>query len=172
MATMTKEKYAALAKVRQDNIAGMLMAEEVVDAARSPKSALHDHFEWDNDICGDAYRLEQARQLIRVFVRPYDLDGQIREVRVYASFATEPGHEDGYVPMVTVLSDADRKRDLLIKVLRQALSAFRYHPLPELDGIVNEIKDLLMQYGVSDFMPPDGKGKDGKRRRRKDEART
>jgi len=41
-----------------------LTAEQVLKQAEKKKSALHNLFEWDNDIAGEKYRLQQARILI------------------------------------------------------------------------------------------------------------
>jgi hypothetical protein len=45
--------------------AGRLSAENVVDEARDETSVLHTHFTWDDSEAADAYRLIEARQLIR-----------------------------------------------------------------------------------------------------------
>jgi hypothetical protein len=37
---------------------------DVVNAAKSPKSLLHEYFEWEDSIAGEKYRLYQARHLI------------------------------------------------------------------------------------------------------------
>lgn len=42
----------------------LLKAEDVLDAARHPDSPLHAHFEWDDTIAAEQFRLHQARQLI------------------------------------------------------------------------------------------------------------
>ena len=44
---------------------GMLKPEAVVEAAKSKKNALHVHFEWDNERAANAFRIQQARHLIR-----------------------------------------------------------------------------------------------------------
>lgn len=44
---------------------GLLLPEHVVDDAKKKTSPLHNHFEWDNNKAGHAWRLEQARVLIR-----------------------------------------------------------------------------------------------------------
>lgn len=38
--------------------------EDIVEAATPVTSPLHGYFEWDNDIAGHQYRLDQARRLI------------------------------------------------------------------------------------------------------------
>lgn len=54
----------ALASVAARN-GGRLQPEDTVDAARDPKSALHPHFDWDDTVAAEKWRLEQARLLIR-----------------------------------------------------------------------------------------------------------
>lgn len=44
---------------------GVIYEEDVVDAARDPDSPIHSCFEWDDSVCGEEYRLIQARDLIR-----------------------------------------------------------------------------------------------------------
>lgn len=44
---------------------GCVTAAAVVDAARDESSLLHAAFEWDDDVAGEKYRLEQARNMIR-----------------------------------------------------------------------------------------------------------
>ena len=55
----------ALAKVAEEG-GGRLTPPAVVAAARSPKSALHKHFLWDDAKAAEAYRLDQARAMIGV----------------------------------------------------------------------------------------------------------
>lgn len=44
---------------------GELTPQLVVDEARPKDAPLHDRFEWDNKVAGEAYRRVQAQQLIR-----------------------------------------------------------------------------------------------------------
>ena len=44
---------------------GMLLAEDVLEAARDPESPLHPYFQWDDSAAAEAYRLSQASELIR-----------------------------------------------------------------------------------------------------------
>ena len=44
---------------------GTLTPNRVLEAAKDKRTALHKYFEWDDKKAGHAYRLEQARQLIR-----------------------------------------------------------------------------------------------------------
>jgi hypothetical protein len=61
-----------LEKVRIDY--GTLTPANVVDAARDPNHPLHNRFQWNDSVAGEAYRKIQARALIRTvrcsFVSP------------------------------------------------------------------------------------------------------
>lgn len=85
---------------------GSLLASEVLDAARSPKSALHGEFEWDDTEAAEAYRRAQAAGLIRSYkikITAETATGEVRDVivRGYVS-AKRSGQENAepgsYVP--------------------------------------------------------------------------
>jgi hypothetical protein len=80
---------AVAAEIRQvyDICAGVEFAEQLVQAAQSPESALHNLFTWDNDEAAAEWRLEQARGLVRrVHVRV--IRGETQEpIRVRAYVA-------------------------------------------------------------------------------------
>jgi hypothetical protein len=84
---------------------GKVTAELVVAEATPEGSVLHDRFEWDDRAAGHAWRLVQARELIRsvkvVFVSP---DGP-REVRRFVSVRVGPEPDAGYQPVERVLAD-------------------------------------------------------------------
>lgn len=54
---------AAIEKCRDKD--GRLHPERVIEAARNPKSPLHDEFEWDLHKAAHEHWIERARQLIR-----------------------------------------------------------------------------------------------------------
>jgi hypothetical protein len=65
---------------------GQLTPRLVVDEARDPGHELHDHFEWDDAVAGDAWRCQQARALIRSVRISYTADdGATGSVRAYHS---------------------------------------------------------------------------------------
>jgi len=83
---------------------GLLRPEDVVDAARSPKSVLHDAFEWDDSKAAQMYRLARASQLIR-FTVEY-LPAAREDVKVFVSLREDKREgEGGYRLMTQVMND-------------------------------------------------------------------
>lgn len=83
--------YVALEEVRAKNPEGLLTAAEVVEAARSPESVLHDHFTWDDAKAAEEWRLEEGRRLIRTVY----VEIQERRVPAYVSLVPDRAREDG-----------------------------------------------------------------------------
>lgn len=80
-----------LLAIREEH--GQLTAALVLDAARPKSHPLHSRFEWNDKAAGEAYRLEQARELIRkvrISYKPSE-DGAFSSVRAWHSVPTEDG---------------------------------------------------------------------------------
>jgi len=70
---------------------GELTPKDVLDDARHDNSPLHSFFEWNDGEAAEAYRLQQARGLIRSVVAVYVDDKQpARRMRAYVHI-NEPG---------------------------------------------------------------------------------
>lgn len=114
---------------------GMLRPADVVAAAEPDDSPLHDHFEWDDSKAGAAYRLWQARTLIRVSVTytPVSPGKQVAH-RVFVSLTPDRDIDGGGYRVVTdVLSDADLRAQMLADAKREMLAWRRkYQTLHEL----------------------------------------
>lgn len=94
---------------------GLLLPPAVVDAARDPKSPLHDHFTWDDGEAAEKYRLVEARSLIaRVKVQMVGANSESYNVRQFAHLSTD---KRGY----RNLSDVAKAPDM-VTVLRQDLA--------------------------------------------------
>jgi len=64
--SISKERLAAIREELQGLIEdGLLNPETVVDRARNPNSSLHDHFTWDDTEAAAAFRIQEARALIK-----------------------------------------------------------------------------------------------------------
>jgi hypothetical protein len=128
---------------------GELKPRVVVDAARDPDSPLHDSFEWDDSRASEAWRLHQARMLIRAVVTYETVGSAVVPCRVFVSL-TPDRQEDGagYRLTTTVLSDVDR-REQMLRDARAEMQRFRdkYRSLTELAAVFEAIDrvDLLSE---------------------------
>lgn len=113
---------------------GELTPQIVVEEARPKTAPLHGHFEWNNDVAGEKYRLVQAAELIRsVRISFSDNNtGERKSVRAFHSLR-EAGDADrtGYAPTDEILAD-----ELATRILQQSFK--------------REIADLQRKYGHLD----------------------
>lgn len=62
---------------------GGVTTRDVLDAARSKQSPLHEYFEWDDKVAADLHRLEQARYLMRSVRVRFIENEDVRETRAF-----------------------------------------------------------------------------------------
>lgn len=137
--SLVKQELAALTKTGK----GVLRPEAVVAFARNPDTALHGRFEWDNAKASHQYRLHQARNLIRVVVL-YEPRVD-KNIDVYVSLPEDrlnPG--GGYRRMVDVLSDTDRRQQLLDSALAElAVFQQKYATITELADVFSAARKVI-----------------------------
>lgn len=91
---------------------------DVVEAARPVDAPLHDRFEWDDEIAGEAYRLEQARSLIRrVRIRIENEDDEPISIPRFVSIP-RPNATRSYVPVEDVRENPFTTKLLLLQAER------------------------------------------------------
>lgn len=124
--------------------AGKLTAEDVVSAARDPESPLHAFFEWDDARAADAWRLEQARTLIRsVQIRVSVEEGRAISVPVYVRDPDAEHEVQGYRTLENVRGNpAAAKAALLIEVIRVEGLLARAERIAEACGLAGDVKAL------------------------------
>jgi hypothetical protein len=153
---------SALLQIAAQHPEGAIYPAAVVEAAREPSHILHRHFEWDDGSAGEAFRIIQARSLIRrvqlVIVRTNE---ETREVslqvtRQYQSRPSMRSAKGGYEPVDAILSDDDKRRELLAQVLSE-LNAYRrrYSQLSELQRVWTAVDEALDDHGSSAVGAPD-----------------
>lgn len=122
------EIIGALTALRDEH--GMIVPELVVEAARDESSPLHSQFTWDDTEAAQAWRIHQARVLLRVCVKL--LPHHSEPVRAFVHLSKE----NGYRETQTVLANADRRAHLLEDAMRD-MRVFRdkYRHLQELAGV-------------------------------------
>lgn len=97
-----------LAKAR----GGMLMVDDVLDAAKDPRCVLHTHFQWDDTKAAESFRRMQARQLIQKCVVTIEKAPDV-QIRAFVSLTPDQHAGGGYRMTADVLSDDDLKAQLL-----------------------------------------------------------
>ena len=126
---------------------GKLTPPIVVERARKKSSPLHELFEWNDGIAGHAYRLKQARDLIRrvhIIVVQNDV-----EVKRHVFFHTcDTNNEPVYYTKEILLSD----NSLLIEAERQAMIklGIALRTLTELQEISGLDKRKRKKYKVAE----------------------
>lgn len=128
----------ALAKIAQEG-AGRLTPSAVVEAARSEKSPLHRHFEWDDAKAANSWRLDQAREIIRVI--RIEEDGE-EPTRAFLSV------KDGDGTAYRTSHEVSGSVELQLAVLRQAekdLESFqrRYRDMVDICADVESVRSKV-----------------------------
>jgi beta-galactosidase/beta-glucuronidase len=94
-----------------DRDAGNLTPEAVVEDARNVKSPLHSLFEWDDTKAGIAWRIAQARAIIRAMT----FITQSNETIIVAPYYIKnPDSRSGYTSIRTLSTDQDRARRAMV----------------------------------------------------------
>jgi hypothetical protein len=134
------EQYAEERRVlerlaRQNN--GLLMVDDVLEEARDPQSVLHRHFQWDDDKAAEAYRKQQARQLIQKVTVTIEKAPDVH-IRAFVSLSTDQYEGGGYRLTANVLSDDNLKAQLLHD-MQLALVKWK----KQINLLGNETEDIL-----------------------------
>lgn len=120
---------------------GALTPGAVVDAARSPRSVLHRHFEWDDQKAAEQHRLMQARDLIAsIHVEHEATDNGL--ARAFLSVRDEEGVR--YRRLSDILASADLQARVL-EAAERDLQAFeeRFRNLHDVCVLVREAREKV-----------------------------
>ena len=126
---------------------GILTPERVVELAADPDTHCHSSFEWDNTEAARAYRIIQARTLMRVVLTVVpNVDEPIRAFVSIAEDRKRPS--GGYRMMADVMFDPKR-REALVKTALIEFKALqhRYKELSELSGVFAAIEHVEQRVG-------------------------
>lgn len=113
-----------LLAVRQQH--GRLTPQLVVDTARDPGHPLHSRFEWDDASAGEAWRRQQAHDLIRkakVVYREAEEASPEKSVRAFVAIRAEDGHV--FDPVEEVAEDPFRRKLALADMEREWKTLYR-----------------------------------------------
>jgi hypothetical protein len=103
---------------------GTLPPVDVVNSARSPKSPLHRYFEWNDAIAGEAYRLDQARMLIRSVRVSVIYEQTTLIVPRYRHNPELTNGEAGYCELMSIPNDAQKLR-VIVSEMRTGMAHLR-----------------------------------------------
>ena len=120
---------------------GAISPEKVVKFARNKKTALHGRFTWDDTEAAEAYRLWQARTIIRVHVTV--INGDKKPVRAFVSLRQDRGTV-GYRRIVDVLATPDL-RAIMLEEAKAEMQVFaaKYRTLSELSPVIRAIDKVV-----------------------------
>lgn len=144
---------AALAAIAESN-GGYLNPSHVVEAARDHDHVLHSEFDWNDEDAADKYRLAQAGALIRrvkfTVIRNESESKEVRIVttRAFQSRGSARGNNGGYESVEAIMSDSNKREELLNQVLRE-LNSYRkrYAELAALSDVWNAIDEAIDLHG-------------------------
>lgn len=123
--------------IRSENENGELVAEDVVEFAKNPNTALHKKFNWDDTKAAHLYRLQQARGIIRVVVNVTKSDtGQRVVVPAFVSLSDNRRDGKGYQVRAVVISDEEKRRRHALDVLASVISLLTRAQLEELSDVL------------------------------------
>lgn len=119
---------------------GQLTPQLVVDTARDPAHPLHSRFEWNDAVAGEAWRRQQAHELIRkarIVYRTADESGPEKSVRAFVAVRAEEGHV--FDPVEEVAEDPFRRKLVLADMEREWKALFaRYQEFEEFLSLVRQ----------------------------------
>lgn len=119
---------------------GLITAEAVVEHAKSPDSALHGYFEWDDATAAHQHRLAQARRLIRAVVVTENGDKTPRHAFIHV----ESQDVGTYMDAVEALQDGGLRLQVLEQARKEMASFIRrYEELTELAELIAVAKNTV-----------------------------
>ena len=116
----------------------------VVEHAKSEDSCMHCIFEWDDEIAGEKYRLQQAAQMLRSIKVVHLDENEEPQHEPFRQFQVNSTRTHTYVPTKIIVQNMDEYQKLLERA-KGELIAFenRYKTLVELDGVFDSIHELI-----------------------------
>ena len=155
---MARTQITAELRRIQESHGGLLRAADVVAEASRQDSPLHDHFTWDDNEAGHQWRLQQARQLIRVTVQTLPYDEPHYLVRAFVSLSPDRLREaGGYKEMAAVLHSPFDRRQLVLDCLDELNRLkSKYFQLTELSAVFEKIDQARRDFGGSPPPPDNG----------------
>lgn len=117
---------------------GRLEPQDLVAASREPTAPLHPVFEWNDAVAAEAYRIDQARYVIRSLVVQIGTNPDAPPVRAFVSVVR--GTDHSYTSTAHALADPDLRQQVLERALAELQSwRRRYSEMVELAQVFAQI---------------------------------
>ena len=141
---------------------GKITAKDVVKAARSEDSPIHDYFDWDDTTAATKWRIVQANHLIshlEIVIRYKEED---KTTRAFFSleYANDTGKKRSYFPVETVAGDSLLKEQLIQDALDELKGwQRRYQEYKELELVFVAIEEVQAKLVYDDTKKKRGRPK-------------
>lgn len=148
---------AELIRISEASPDKILRAADVVQAAKDENSILHNHFDWDDAVAAQQWRLVQARFLIRsVKVEYIEADQPKMIVPVFVSPKTIRQNPEGGYRLLEYALQNDEERTSLFDEIIAELEYLRNKSrnFKELSALWSELDAVLATHKLSKVVKP------------------
>lgn len=123
---------------------GSVTSELVLESAKPEESPLHEIFEWNDEIAGHKYRLQQATVLICNLSREVETEKELKPIAVRAYVDVSETTRGSFVNVESAFKNVDT-REIVLKRALGELKAFeeKYKNLLELSSLFEVIDELI-----------------------------
>jgi hypothetical protein len=116
----------------------------VIKAAEDPNNVLHHLFEWDNSKAGNAYRVDQARQIITSVKINIVTESRTISAVSYVRDPRLSNDQQGYISVAKLKTDKDLAKDSIRYEFQRAYAHLhRAKTHAEILGMEDEVSALL-----------------------------
>ena len=123
---------------------GTITPDLVVKVASDPKNVLHHLFEWDDAKAGNAYRVDQARQIITSVKINIITESRTISAVSYVRDPRLPHDQQGYVSVAKLKTDKDLAKDSIRYEFERAYAHLhRAKTHAEILGMEDQVSALL-----------------------------
>ena len=137
MNSKAKDELLSLMKSKKG---GVLKPEEVVEFARYSETALHSVFDWDDSVAGAKWRIEQARNYMRVVV-VYE---PTIERNVKPLWSLPPDRKKGGYRSLDKILSSKHQRKIMVEMAVKELTGWcdRFADIPDLKELVASVRAI------------------------------
>lgn len=137
-----KEIDAEISRIYSEN--GSITPDLVIKAAEDPNNVLHHLFEWDDSKAGNAYRVDQARQIITSVKINIVTESRTISAVSYVRDPRLPNDQQGYISVAKLKTDKDLAKDSIRYEFQRAYAHLhRAKTHAEILGMEDQISALL-----------------------------